>query len=152
MSWNGAWSNNRLFQLRTQLPAGMASTLDVLDILARELSKLVQKDDRFCGSSSATPMPSLKRPRIQDEGCEQRQGPRDGQVMPSPDQKNLHCIFTAYFPHVHPWIPMLHQARFLERWENREAGQPLLLVVYAMIAAAGRHISDFVVWDDATRD
>jgi hypothetical protein len=52
----------------------------------------------------------------------------------------LEAIVTAYFSHVHPWIPMIHQARFLQRFSIEQQRRKLSVVIQAMILAASKFV------------
>lgn len=57
-----------------------------------------------------------------------------------PETELLEAIVTAYFYHVHPWIPMIHQARFLQRYTNETEHQNLLVIVCSMVIAASKFV------------
>ncbi|KXH66056.1 hypothetical protein CSAL01_07565 [Colletotrichum salicis] len=62
-----------------------------------------------------------------------------------PDEEDLEIVLKADFAHIHPWIPIIHEARFRRRL--REAGEAklVLAVLRAMVLSASRYISDEVV-------
>ncbi len=52
----------------------------------------------------------------------------------------LKPILTAYFTHVHPWIPMVHQGRSFERLADELQREQLLIVTYSMVLAASKYV------------
>lgn len=50
----------------------------------------------------------------------------------------LKPILTADFTHVHPWIPMIHQGRVLERLADETQPDQLLIIPHAIVLAASK--------------
>ena len=54
-----------------------------------------------------------------------------------PDDETILDYFNLYFANVHPYVPVLDKASFLQQWHsNRESISPLL--IEAIFAVAGR--------------
>lgn len=54
-----------------------------------------------------------------------------------PDEETILHYFDLYFANVHPYVPVLNKAQFLQQWHtNRESISPLILE--AIFAVAGR--------------
>jgi hypothetical protein len=63
-------------------------------------------------------------------------------------------IIDAYFAHVHPWIPMIHEATFRKRLTDPLEKPKLEAIVQAMVIAATRYLKDktnpfITTWDQA---
>ncbi|KAI3546675.1 hypothetical protein CABS01_06125 [Colletotrichum abscissum] len=59
-----------------------------------------------------------------------------------PDEEDLEIVLKAYFAHIHPWIPIIHEARFRRRLREPGEAKLLLAVLHAMVLSASRYISD----------
>ncbi|KAJ0296005.1 hypothetical protein COL516b_012064 [Colletotrichum fioriniae] len=59
-----------------------------------------------------------------------------------PEEEDLEIVLKAYFAHIHPWIPIIHEARFRRRLREPGDDKPLLAVLHAMVLSASRFISD----------
>lgn len=59
-----------------------------------------------------------------------------------PDAKVLDEMFKAYFSHVHPWIPMVHEARLRRRLTNDADFERLHIVLCSMVLVSSRYIQD----------
>ncbi|KAF5663905.1 C6 transcription factor [Fusarium circinatum] len=57
-----------------------------------------------------------------------------------PDDDILDQVVDAYFRHIHPWIPMIHEARFCKRRQDHGDDRCLLPVLQAMILSASHHV------------
>lgn len=51
---------------------------------------------------------------------------------------NLEALVDAYFVHVARWIPMVHETTFRHKLQQRKDGEPLPLVLHAMLIAVLR--------------
>ncbi|KAH7153783.1 hypothetical protein DER46DRAFT_687310 [Fusarium sp. MPI-SDFR-AT-0072] len=58
-----------------------------------------------------------------------------------PDDVILDQIIDAYFRQIHPWIPMIHEARFRKRLQNQGDDANLLPLLQAIILSASHHVS-----------
>ncbi|KAJ4311805.1 hypothetical protein N0V84_010259 [Fusarium piperis] len=73
-----------------------------------------------------------------------------GRNIPAlPDDNVLEHVINAYFAHIHPWIPMIHEARFHRRIRHNTGRGSLHLVLQAMVLTASRHVPSKVVGDAA---
>ncbi|KAM5341326.1 hypothetical protein ACJ41O_014357 [Fusarium nematophilum] len=59
-----------------------------------------------------------------------------------PDEAVLEQVISAYFTHIHPWIPMIHEGRFGRRLQDETERGSLHLVLQAMILVASRYVTD----------
>jgi hypothetical protein len=57
-----------------------------------------------------------------------------------PDDVALDQVIDAYFRQIHPWIPMIHEARFRKRLREHGEEPDLLPLLQAMILIACRHV------------
>ncbi|KAH6969351.1 fungal-specific transcription factor domain-containing protein [Fusarium avenaceum] len=106
--------------------------------LAREICKL-----------SNTPSPSADR--TNDEPIAKRRrtnnntGSRTSRYTSNqpllPDDIALDHILDAYFRQIHPWIPMIHEARFRRRLQEHSDETNLLPILQAIVLISYRHIS-----------
>ncbi|KAJ3528397.1 hypothetical protein NM208_g10217 [Fusarium decemcellulare] len=68
-----------------------------------------------------------------------------------PDDVILDEVISTYFSHIHPWIPMIHEARFHRRLREDSLRGNLHLILLSMILAASRHIANKDVAEAAVR-
>lgn len=47
-------------------------------------------------------------------------------------------LVTAYFTHVHPWIPMIHEGTFRRKLHQSNRQRPPLILLHAMVFGALR--------------
>ncbi|KAF1843220.1 uncharacterized protein K460DRAFT_418323 [Cucurbitaria berberidis CBS 394.84] len=118
---------------------GESSARDVLALLAKELPKLVNAPKENINPSTAFSERRSKRKRL-DEGLDTFNTAFLNEEPPLPEKQLLEAIVTSYFLHVHPWIPMIHQARFLQRFSNEMDQKQLLVILHAMILAASKFV------------
>ena len=113
---------------------------EILELLAKELPKIVK------GPSNA-PKPqtipsreerqSQKRKRVHlDENDNWRFDFAESIAL---DPSLSEEIIAAYFNHVQPWIPMIHEGRFRGRLEYEDDRARLVVVIQAMAIAASRY-------------
>jgi hypothetical protein len=82
---------------------------------------------------------SRKRRRTGDEvAAETFLGQNDFPPLHTPEA--LEAIVCAYFSHVHPWIPMIHQARFRNRIQDPMQRPKLEVVLRAMEISASKFV------------
>ena len=119
---------------------------NVLSFFAREFQRF--NDSQGAGSSAqsgSTPSskvdaPPTKRRRLDEEFAYQ---PKPASIIASmSDDDELNLLLKAYFAHVHPWIPMLHEARLRRRLATDNERQKLGVVIRAMVLVAARYIQD----------
>ncbi|KAH6886751.1 fungal-specific transcription factor domain-containing protein [Thelonectria olida] len=105
--------------------------------LAQEICKLSNKSPQPASSREDSDA-SRKRRRISSDGSHQRV---DRYNAPSlPDDRILGDVVDAYFAHIHPWIPMIHETRLRRRLRDASEKGNLHLVLQAMILVASRHV------------
>ena len=119
----------------------------VLALLAQELPKLLAGDP---GTASFHSVPTTNKRRRTDDGesrvsCAINGSDRDQNgvekpVLPPPHA--LHMILEAYFVCIHPWIPMIHEARFRHRLTDPRERPKLDVVLHAIVLAASRFVRD----------
>ena len=80
---------------------------------------------------------SCKRLR-QDHAPDMSSRIGDAPSLPGPDV--LEPILTAYFAHIHPWIPMIHQGRFFQRLLGENEREELLIIIHSMVLAAAKFV------------
>jgi hypothetical protein len=110
---------------------------DILALLARELPKLVDQVKTRPVATSASSERSCKR-RRQDDDQDHLLQMNNAPSLPGPDI--LDSILSAYFTHVHPWIPMIHQQRFFQRLAIETEHEQLLIVLHAMALVASKFV------------
>jgi hypothetical protein len=114
---------------------------DILRLLARELPRLAQA----VGTGTAIAATPDERPRKRkwtDASCG-GDFSDDGPALPGRAQ--LESIVAAYFDHIHPWIPLIHQARFLANFAEPFNGGKSTVILHAMVIAAARFVPDLDV-------
>ncbi|KAF2621348.1 hypothetical protein BU25DRAFT_482929 [Macroventuria anomochaeta] len=112
---------------------GDSAAQSILALLARELPKLVQQERT---EPAATPASSGCKRRRRDDATDAISRANDAPTLPGAGV--LEPILTAYFAHVHPWIPMIHQGRFFERLGDETQRDQLLIILHAMVLAASK--------------
>lgn len=60
-----------------------------------------------------------------------------GNMPPFPDDTKISAALESYFFSVHPWLPIIHEARFRRRLDNETEKEKLRLVVHAIILVTG---------------
>lgn len=55
-----------------------------------------------------------------------------------PDEKTLDSLLKAYFSHIHPWIPMIHEGRLRKRLTRHSDSAPEQQQKVQMLLAAIR--------------
>lgn len=118
---------------------GHSAAQNILALLARELPKLVNQDLSGSITTPASSERSVKRRRL-DEAPQSSLSNESAPSLPQADV--LELILRAYFTHVHPWIPMIHQGRFLERLADETQRDQLVIILHSMVLAASKFIPD----------
>ncbi|KAF5230067.1 hypothetical protein FANTH_13997 [Fusarium anthophilum] len=109
----------------------------LLSSLAREICKLGYP---ALTASPGAPIDSPhKRRRTEQVGYRERFQYAVNQPG-LPDDVILDQVVDAYFRHIHPWIPMIHEARFRKRRQDHGDDRCLLPVLQAMILSASHHV------------
>ncbi|KAH7250833.1 fungal-specific transcription factor domain-containing protein [Fusarium solani] len=118
----------------------------ILLSLAQEICKLSGQSPKSSSVPEGSDV-SRKRRRISSDVGHQHV---DRHNAPSlPDNSVLEQIISAYFTHIHPWIPMIHEARFRRRIQDDTGKDTLHLVLQAMVLVASRYVSSKVIADRA---
>nr|XP_036589757.1 C6 transcription factor [Colletotrichum truncatum]KAF6801762.1 C6 transcription factor [Colletotrichum truncatum] len=132
-------------------PHGSSAELEknaysIMSFFAKELQKFNSKTAGSFGEGKTShetdnQPPRAKRRRLDDH--DEVQPLVLGIGTPScPDEDELQTVLQAYFSHVHPWIPILHEARFRRRLAEPSEFEALRVVLHSMILSASRYISD----------
>lgn len=134
---------NRDFQNQENTSSETAA-YSILALLAKELPKLVKTSPKdHAIATPASSERSLKRRRLNEEdeiNTLANAGSSFDNAPPLPDPSLLDAIVNAYFFHVHPWIPMLHQARFLQRFSLEKDQKSVSMILHAMIISASKFV------------
>ena len=125
---------------------GHAGLLDVLGTLSQELNSL--------NSNIISALP----PRVESRKRKRNEGTSDSHDLESPGARHaastsfddlsscpvvtdyIDELLHAYFLHVQPWIPMVHEATFRKRLETAAGRQSQAVVLQAMNVAALRYV------------
>lgn len=123
-----------------------ASSYKMLSFFAREFQRFndsqansLQERSETTQSSKDDPPPP-KRRRLSGEFTVQQEA--TAQVYKLPEEDQLDLLLRAYYAHVHPWIPMLHEARLRRRLDIDDESQSLSVVIRAMVLVAAKYIQD----------
>ncbi|TEA13441.1 Citrinin biosynthesis transcriptional activator mrl3 [Colletotrichum sidae] len=116
----------------------------IMSFFAKELQKF---NDKASGSLVDESLPQeehrlyrTKRRRVDEFHEAQSQL---GSGCPSlPNEAALQILLQAYFSYVHPWIPILHEARLRRRLAEAAGYKALGVVLQSMVLAASRYIAD----------
>ena len=54
----------------------------------------------------------------------------------------LELVLQAYFSHIHPWIPMIHEGRLRRRLSSDHESHRVGIVVRAMVLVAAKYVQD----------
>ncbi|KAL6912499.1 hypothetical protein FSST1_010259 [Fusarium sambucinum] len=107
--------------------------------LAKELCKL--GNPSFSDASSRSDEPISKRRRTEsDSGQRPRSRIVNHQTLPN--DETLDRVVDAYFRQIHPWIPMIHEARFRKRLQDHGDDANVLPLLNAIILTASHHIHE----------
>lgn len=124
---------------------------NILALLARELPKLIKPSENDTFTSPASHVePSAKRRRLDLDVTAKSNALSIDYEPQLPSPKLLNDIVTAYFLHVHPWIPMVHQARFLQRFSDDQERKQLHIVLHAITIAASKFLLDAQAFNRST--
>ncbi|KAM0331312.1 hypothetical protein ACHAQA_002982 [Verticillium albo-atrum] len=121
------------------------SPYSILSFFAKELQRFnersdavpVQRPPRF-----EEPQPRASAKRRRADSSEDIRGPIRLNVPSLPDGQVLDYVLRAYFTHVHPWIPMIHEGRFRRRLADPDEHHRLHVTLHSMILVASRYIED----------
>lgn len=121
-----------------------ASPYHLLSFFTKEFQKFIESRGQAPGSPPLqSPAPGTgggKRRRL-DGDLSYHTGLGVEHARTHTDEE-LQLILDAYFTHLHPWIPMIHEARFRQRLSSEDEQKDLQIIIHAMILAATKYIKD----------
>lgn len=120
--------------------ASESAAHSILALLAHELPKLVSTPKPHSIATPASSERSNKRRRLDGDEVGSSAILSFDHTPSLPEAQTLDAIVTAYFFHVHPWIPMIHQTRFLQRFHDETERNQLLVILHAMIIASSKFV------------
>jgi hypothetical protein len=132
-------------------PLQDSAAYDILALLAKELPKLVNAQMSKSTSHSClnNERPS-KRKRVNSETDHVTiTSSEESPILPSLDL--LEVIISAYFTHIHPCIPMIHQARFRQRLAGINDSVTLEVILHAMIVSSSKFVPHANISPDLIR-
>ncbi|KAF2824123.1 hypothetical protein CC86DRAFT_447086 [Ophiobolus disseminans] len=113
----------------------------VLALLAAELPKLLKSPANAPTPTFIPPtQPNNKRRRLDSIEAKEYVHATMENMPPLPHRQLLGEVVTAYFRHVHPWIPMIHQGKFLRTYVADTEDREVLIVLQAMIVSSSKFI------------
>ncbi|KAL3444276.1 fungal-specific transcription factor domain-containing protein [Aspergillus insuetus] len=112
-----------------------ASVQNILSALATTLQGLSKRSP---STSSQSGRPS-KRRRLDHDDHGAYPLSRD---PPLPNDTVLSHVLEAYFIYVHPWTPIIHEARFRRRFVDDGERERLQLIIHSMVLVAHGYIED----------
>lgn len=116
---------------------------DILQLLAEQLPKLVSNaSHRRVSHFPGIAISNRRKRRREESELSESNDSEGGERPPLPDQNALEAIIDTYFSHIHPWIPMIHRARFQERLANDREYEKLTVLVHAMTMSTSKFIND----------
>ncbi|KAF3343062.1 hypothetical protein VD0004_g432 [Verticillium dahliae] len=127
-------------------PDGDRNPYDILSFFARELQRF--NNERPDVTPPQPPRHDERRPlqprvkRRRGDSSEDIRVPIRLNVPSLPDGDVLDGVLRAYFAHVHPWIPMIHEGRFRRRLADPDDHPRLHVILHSMILVASRYIED----------
>ncbi|CAH0036778.1 unnamed protein product [Clonostachys rhizophaga] len=121
-----------------------ASPYHLLSFFTKEFQKFIESREQAPGSpplqSSGPGTGGGKRRRLDgDLSYHAGLGVEHARTHTDEEQQ---LILDAYFTHLHPWIPMIHEARFRQRLSDVDEQKDLQIIIHAMILAATKYIKD----------
>lgn len=145
----------------TPIARNAPDTYNILSSLAKELRRLSEEPRHNAsrnpcayngqcspGASGQERGPPQKRRRIdigQSSGCCHQPLPCD-EMSNIADGRVLDALLKAYFSHVHPWIPMIHEGRLRRRLDGNlktpEQQQRLQMLLTSIRLVGARFIRD----------
>ncbi|KAK1145245.1 hypothetical protein N8T08_004398 [Aspergillus melleus] len=124
----------------------------ILSSLATNLQSLSKRSTRRIVTRDDTGGPA-KRRRINDD-TDPNQAFTATNIPPLPEETIINATIESYFHYVHPWIPIIHEARFRRRLDDDDERDKLRLVIHAVSLAASRYAEtqDDAVSQEDVRD
>ncbi|KAH8895539.1 hypothetical protein GQ53DRAFT_715239 [Thozetella sp. PMI_491] len=122
---------------------------DIISFFAKELRRFNEKANgspaaglHTNGSVTTETSRPLKRQRLSGQAA----APVASLLAPFPPllstERARDVVFRAYFSHVHPWIPMIHEGRLRRRLQDEDEKRKLQVVLDAIALAATRYVKD----------
>ncbi|KAF1979607.1 hypothetical protein BU23DRAFT_371884, partial [Bimuria novae-zelandiae CBS 107.79] len=137
------------FHTDASVKSQSSAAQEILGVLARELPKLVDGADG--NSSSHCSSAEHRKIAVTSDFSHRKAGNLGNEDFASMfDLAFVKAVITAYFRHVHPWIPMIHEGRFRRRLENENESAQLTSLIQAMVVAASRFVPNAGSQADAT--
>ena len=132
-------------------PLQDSTAYDILALLAKELPKLVNAQmNRSTSHSCPNNEQPSKRRRVNSETDHvTTTSLEESPILPSLDL--LDVIISAYFTHIHPCIPMIHQARFRRRLGDMNDSATLEVILHAMIVSSSKFVPHANISPDLIR-
>ncbi|PLB44151.1 hypothetical protein P170DRAFT_458845 [Aspergillus steynii IBT 23096] len=109
----------------------------ILSSLATNLQNLSRRPAHRRPANRGDTGDSAKRRRTNDVGL--HPSFTSSNMPPLPDDTLLISALETYFCHVHPWMPIIHEARFRRRLEDDAERDKLHLVIHSIVLVASRH-------------
>lgn len=109
----------------------------MLTLLAQELPKLVNLHKAPFETPELDGR-GIKRRRLQE--CSFQPSDTSEPAPLTLTTSLMDAIINAYFTYIHPWIPMIHQSRFIQNVEQKQ-GQ-IQVILQAMILAASKFVPE----------
>jgi hypothetical protein len=119
-----------------------SAAYNILTLLATELPKLAHISQTQKSMSPVYSEQSNKRKRLNEEEVSGSTSHDSDDAPPLPEPQFMNSITAAYFSHVHPWIPMIHQATFIQRLSDDTERNQLTVVLHAMVISASKFVPD----------
>ncbi|KAI9036449.1 Zn(II)2Cys6 transcription factor [Aspergillus affinis] len=110
----------------------------ILSSLATSLQSLSKRSSTRRVASRDDAGSPAKRRRVNDDA-----GPNQAftatNVPPLPEDTTISTTIESYFHYVHPWIPIIHEARFRRRLDDNDERDKLRLVIHSIFLAASHY-------------
>ncbi|KAH7112922.1 fungal-specific transcription factor domain-containing protein [Dendryphion nanum] len=117
----------------------------ILTLLASELPKLINGANEQTISLTSERIEGTSKRRRFGDNNDASTGHRLAASPSLPDPDSLDAIIAEYFLQLHPWIPMIHEARFRQRLSQPRHDEKLTVVLHSMVLAASKYVSGDVL-------
>ncbi|KAM0275863.1 hypothetical protein ACHAQH_007335 [Verticillium albo-atrum] len=121
------------------------SAYGILSFFAKELQRFNNERPEAVPAQPPRyeePRPPARAKRRRADSSEDIRVPIRLHVPSLPDGEVLDGVLRAYFAHVQPWIPMIHEGRFRRRLADPDEHRRLHVILHSMILVASRYIED----------
>ncbi|KAK2794112.1 hypothetical protein FQN52_009194 [Onygenales sp. PD_12] len=128
-----------------------ATARSILSFLAQDLRRSDVSNNYAGYNESQEDGPHYRKRRRLDDGDEEKSTPTcpldsvttsARLVADSLRSDTLEDVLATYFDHIHPWIPIVHQARFRRRLLDRTQRSRLDVVLRVMVLVSSRFIEN----------